>query len=51
MELWRRQEGEVVSTVGDGGADQSQGVPEGGGGHMGAQDHGTSHCWHHVGKL
>lgn len=34
MELGGGQEGEVVSTVGDGGADQSHAVPHGGGGHV-----------------
>lgn len=39
MELRRRQERKVVSAVGDGGADQSYAVPQGGGGQVGAQKH------------
>lgn len=45
------QEGQVVSTVGDGGADQSQAVPQGGGGDMGAQDHRPQCHRQHVGDL
>lgn len=51
MELGRGQEGEVVSTVGDGGADQSQAVPQAGGGQMGTQDHRPNCHWQHVGDL
>lgn len=51
VELRRGQEGEVVPTVGDGGADQSQAVPEGGGGQVGAQDHRSDHHRQHVGDL
>lgn len=51
MKLRRRQEGEVVSTVGDVGADQSQAVPEGGGGQVGAHDHGSDHHRQCVGDL
>lgn len=51
MELWRGQEGEVVSTVGDGGAEESQAVPHGGGGHVRAQDHRPHHHRQHVGEL
>lgn len=51
VEFRRGQEGQVVSTVGDGGADQSQAVPQGGGGHVGAQEH-RPHCHRqHVGDL
>lgn len=46
MELWGRQEGEVVSTVGDGGADQGHAVPHGGGGDVRAQDHWPDHHRH-----
>lgn len=51
VELGRGQEGEVVSTVGNAGADESQAVPHGGGGQVGAQDHRTSHHRQHVGEL
>ena len=51
VELGGGQEGEVISTVGDGGADQSQGVPHGGGGQVGAQDHRPHYHRQHVGDL
>lgn len=51
MELRRGQEGEVVSAVGDVGADQSQAVPEGGSGQVGAHDHGSNHHRQCVGDL
>lgn len=51
MEFWGRQEGEVVSTVGDGGADQSHAVPHAGGGDVGAQDHWPDHHRQQVGEL
>lgn len=51
MELRRGQEGQVVSTVGDVSADQSQAVPEGGGGEVGAHDHGSNHHRQRVGDL
>lgn len=51
MEFRRGQEGEVVSTVGDVGADQSQAVPEGGGGQVGAHDQGSNHHRQCVGDL
>lgn len=46
MKLGGGQEGEVVATVGDCGADQSQAVPRGGGGDVGAQNHRPRHHWH-----
>ena len=51
MELGGGQEGEVVSTVGDGGADQSHAVPHGCGGHMGAQEDRPESHRQHVGDL
>lgn len=51
VELGWRQEGEVVSTVGDSGADQSHAVPHGGGGQVGAQDHRPDYYWQRVGDL
>lgn len=51
MKLGGGQEGEVVSTVGDGGADQSHAVPHGGGGHMGAQEDRPESHRQHVGDL
>lgn len=51
MEFWGRQEGEVVPTVGDGGADQSQTVPHAGGGDVGAQDHWPDDHRQQVGEL
>lgn len=51
VELGGGQEGEVVSTVGDGGADQSQAEPQGGGGQVGAQDHRPEDHRQHVGDL
>lgn len=51
MEFWGRQEGKVVSTVGDGGADQSHAVPHAGGGDVGAQDHWPNHHRQQVGEL
>lgn len=51
MELGGGQEGEVVSAVGYAGADESQAVPHGGGGQVGAQDHRPGHHRQHVGEL
>lgn len=51
MELGGGQEGEVVSTVGDGGADQGHAVPHGGGGHVRAQDHWPDDYRQQVGEL
>ncbi len=51
MVLGGGQEGEVVSAVGDGGADQCQAVPHGGGGQVGAQNDRPDHHWQHVGNL
>lgn len=51
MELGGGQEGEVVSTVGDGGADQGHAVPHGGGGHVRAQDHRPDDHRQQVGEL
>lgn len=51
MELRRRQEGKVVSAVGDGGADQSYAVPQGGGGQVGAQEHWPAYHRQQVGDL
>lgn len=51
MEFWGRQEGEVVSAVGDGGADQSHAVPHAGGGDVGAQDDRPDHHGQQVGEL
>lgn len=51
MELGGGQEGEMVATVGDGGADQSQAVPGGGGGDVGAQKHRPDCHRQHVGDL
>lgn len=39
VELGRGQQRQVVAAVGDGGAEQSQAVPQAGGGQVGAQDH------------
>lgn len=51
VELRGGQEGEVVSTMGDGGADQSQAVPQGGGRKVGAQDNWPGHHRQRVGEL
>lgn len=51
VELGRGQEGEVVSTVGDGGADQGHAVPHGGGGDVRAQDHRPDDHRQQVGEL
>lgn len=51
MEFRGGQEGEVVSTVGDGGADQSNAVPHAGGGDVGAQDDRPHDHREQVGEL
>lgn len=51
VKLWGGQEGEVVSAVGNGGADQSQAVPQGGGGQMRAEQHRSDDHGQHVGDL
>ena len=51
MELWGGQEGQVVATVRDGGADESQAVPQAGGAQVGTQEHRAGHGWQHVGEL
>lgn len=51
MELWRGQQRQVVSAVGDGGAEQSQAVPQAGGGQVGAQDHWSDQNRQRVGEL
>ena len=51
MELWGRQEGQVVATVGDGGADEGQAVPQAGGAEVGTQQHRAGHGRQHVGEL
>lgn len=51
MGLRGGQEREVVPTVGDGGTEQCQAVPQGGRGHMGAQDNGPHYHWQHVRDL
>ncbi len=51
VELGGGQEGEVVSTVRDGGADQSHAIPHGGGGQVGAQEHRPDSHRQHVGEL
>lgn len=51
MELRRGQEGEVISTVGDSGANQSYAVPHGGRGQVGAQEDRPESHRQHVGDL
>lgn len=51
VELWWWQQRQVVSAVGDGGAEQSQAVPQAGGGQVGAQDHWSDQNWQRVGEL
>ena len=51
MELGGGQEWQVIAAVGDGGAEQSQAVPHGGGGQVGAQDHRPDYRRQHVGDL
>lgn len=51
MELGRGQQRQVVSAVGDGGAEQSQTVPQAGGGQVGAQDHRPDQHRQRVGEL
>lgn len=49
VELWGGQERQVVATVGDSGADQSQAVPQAGGAEVRAQQHWAQSHWEHVG--
>ena len=51
VELWGGQEGQVVATVRDGGADESQAVPQAGGAQVGTQEHRAGNGWQHVGEL
>lgn len=51
MELRGGQEGEVVATVGDGGADESHTVPHAGGGQVRAQEDRPDHHGQRVGDL
>lgn len=51
MEFRGRQEGEVVSTVGEGGANQSHAVPQAGGDQVGTEDHRPERHRQHVGEL